>query len=189
MPPKVRITKEDIVNTAVDIVRRDGTQALNARNIASALNCSTQPIFSNFATMEELHKGVVTSAYELYLSFLREDAQSGKYPVYKAFGMAYIRFAKEEQELFKMLFMCDRKGEELKPTADRDASIEIIMNSNGITREKAELIHLEMWVCVHGIATILATSYLSLERELISDILTDVYQGIRARHLQKEEQQ
>ena len=182
MPPKVRITKEDIVNTAVDIVRRDGTQALNARNIASALNCSTQPIFSNFATMEELHKGVVTSAYELYLSFLREDAQSGKYPVYKAFGMAYIRFAKEERELFKMLFMCDRKGAELSPSVDFEESVQMIMSSCGISREKAELMHLEIWTCVHGIGTMLATSFLNLEWGLISNMISDVYQGIRARH-------
>ena len=54
MPPKVRITKEDIIHTAVEIVRRDGTGAINARVIAKELNCSTQPVFSNFATMEDL---------------------------------------------------------------------------------------------------------------------------------------
>ena len=31
--------------------------------------------------------------------------------VYKAFGMAYIRFAKEESELFKLLYMRNRSGE------------------------------------------------------------------------------
>ena len=45
MPPKVRITKEEIINKAVDIVRRDGAQAINARNVAAELECSTQPIF------------------------------------------------------------------------------------------------------------------------------------------------
>ena len=52
--------------------------------------------------------------------------------------------------------------------------------------ERAERMHLEMWTCVHGIATMLATSFLSLDWELISDMLTDVYQGIRTKHLSEE---
>ncbi len=183
MPPKVKITKEEIVETTVELVRANGEPSINARAIATALHCSTQPVFSNFATMDELQGAVVVAAYERYLGFLKSEAESGKYPQYKSFGMAYIRFAKEEKELFKLLFMCDRNGKELTPTLDFEASIQIIMNANGITKEKAELMHLEMWTCVHGIATMLATSFLSLDWDLISNMLTDVYQGIRARHL------
>ena len=58
MPPKVKITKEDIIKTAIELVRREGTGALNARAIAAALSCSTQPIFSNFETMDELQKAM-----------------------------------------------------------------------------------------------------------------------------------
>ena len=79
--------------------------------------------------------------------------------------------------------MCDRRGKEVKLTSDFDESVEMIMKANSIPRELAQLIHLEMWVSVHGIATILATSFLELDTNLISDMLTDIYQGIRARHL------
>jgi AcrR family transcriptional regulator len=182
MAPKVKITKAEIISTALDLVRENGDGALNARSIAAALGCSTQPVFSNFASMEELDKEVVLAAYERYLGFIKQEVESGKYPQYKAFGMAYIRFAKEEKELFKLLFMCDRSCA-VTPTSDFDASVELIMKANGITKEKAELMHLEMWTCVHGIGAMLATSFLSLDWELISEMVTDVYQGIRARHL------
>ena len=183
MPPKVKITKEDIIKTALDLLRRAGEGAANARAIAVALDCSTQPIFSNFATMEALQAAVMEAAYELYLSFLQREADEGKYPQYKAYGMAYIRFAREERELFKLLFMCDRNGAVLGPTADFTASIELIMKSNGITRESAELMHMEMWTCVHGIATMHATSFLSLDETDVSRMLTDIYQGIRTTHI------
>ena len=186
MPPKVKIIKEDIVKTAIELVRKDGEGGINARAIAATLNCSTQPIFSNFSTMEELQRATVEAAYEIYLGFLKKEAESGRYPRYKSFGMAYIRFAKEEKELFKLLFMCDRKGAAFTPTLDFDASTEMLMKANGITREKAELMHLEMWSFVHGIGTMLATSFLSLDWELIGDMLTDVYQGIRASHITEE---
>ena len=53
MPPKIKITKEEIVDTALNLVREAGEQALNARSIAAKLKCSTQPVFSNFETMED----------------------------------------------------------------------------------------------------------------------------------------
>lgn len=188
MPPKVKITKEDIVKTAIDLSRKSGHDAINARAIALALNCSTQPIFSNFNSMDELEKEMTLAIYEIYLNFIKEEVESKKYPQYKAFGMAYIRFAMEEKELFKLLFMRGRTGGELIPTQDFDASVEMIMNTTGISREKAALMHLEMWTCVHGISTMLVTSFVSLEWELISTILTDVYHGICARHLSEEKQ-
>jgi hypothetical protein len=82
--------------------------------------------------------------------------------------------------------MCDRRGEKLIPAADFDASVEMIMNANNVTREKAELMHFEMWVSVHGIATMLATSFLTLEWELISNMLSDIYQGIRTKHVSED---
>jgi AcrR family transcriptional regulator len=181
MPPRVRIIKEDIVKAAVALVRQNGVESLNARSIAAFLDCSTQPIFSNFQTMDDLQKATVDAAYARYLEFLDAEARSGRYPAYKSFGMAYIRFAKEEKELFKLLFMRDRSNGEVAPTPDFEASVKMIIDANGISREKAELMHLEMWSCVHGIGSMLATSFLSLDWELISDMITDVYQGLRTR--------
>ena len=178
MPPKVKITKEDIVKTALELVRKFGVEAINARGIAVALNCSTQPIFSNFETMEKLRAAIVAAAYEVYLSFLKTEAEAGKYPKYKAFGMAYIRFAIEERELFKLLFMRDRNGAAITPTEDFSASVEMIMKANSISREKAELLHLEMWATVHGIASMSATAFFELPTELISDMISDIYQGL-----------
>ena len=186
MPPKVKITKEDIVKTAVELVRSNGEDSVNARAIAASLNCSTQPVFSNFETMDELKEAMIITAYDIYNDFLKREAQNGKYPQYKAFGMAYTRFAKEESKLFRFLFMRDRHGQELIHTPDFDTSIEIIMETNGVTHDEAKMMHLEMWTCVHGIGTMLATSFLDLDWELISEMISDIYNGIRARYLTKE---
>ena len=186
MAPKVKITKEDIIQTALGLIREHGESALNARNIAAALGCSTQPMFLNFATMEELQKAVRGAAYEHYLGFLQREVEGGKYPRYKAFGMAYMRFAKEERELFRVLFMRDRTGETLSPSPDFEESAQMIMQANGVTIETARRMHLEMWAFVHGIGTMLATSFLPLEWDVISDMLSDVYQGIRAKHVSEE---
>ena len=187
MPPKIKVTKEEIIKTTVELVRENGQNAINARAIAASLNCSTQPIFSNFESMEELEQATILSAYEIYLNFIKSEVESEKYPKYKAFGMAYIRFAKEEKELFKLLFMRDRTGEEATMSPDFEESVQMIMQANNVSYETASLMHFELWSCVHGIGTMLATSFIPLDWDDISNVLSDVYQGIRIKHLSKGE--
>ena len=186
MPPRIKVTKEEIVRTAVDILRQGGIQAVNARSIAAALNCSTQPVFFNFATMEDLHRAIAVRAEALCRDFIKQETESGAYPPYKAAGMAYIRFAKEEKELFKLLYMYDRQGAPIPKEADLFNQMEsLVQHTTGLHSPDARLFHLEMWVYVHGIATMFATGYLNLDWELVSQMITDVYQGLR-KHYEAE---
>ena len=72
MPPKTRITKDDIVKSATDIVRERGIGEINARDIAARLNCSTQPIFSNFNNMNDLFEAVIRNAYDMYRTCIKK---------------------------------------------------------------------------------------------------------------------
>lgn len=183
MPPKVKITREAIIDAAVELVRLSGASAVNARTIASLLNCSTQPIFSNFATMEDLNLAVIEKADLLYRTYLQQEIEQGEYPDYKATGMAYIRFAKEQRELFKLLFMRDRAGESIPQEMVIDSQIKTILQQNtGLDQERMQLFHLEMWAYVHGIATMFATGFLDLDWGLVSKMLTDAYQGLRRQY-------
>jgi AcrR family transcriptional regulator len=187
MPPKVKVTKDEIVNAAVEIVRKSGAAALNARTVASALNCSTQPVFSNFATMEELRLAVVEKANVLCGDYIRREMESGNYPPYKASGIAYIRFAKEEKELFRLLYMRDRSGETIPESDDLENQMEtMVRNNTGLSDSDAKLFHLEMWAYVHGIATMFATGFLNLDWELVSRMLTDSYRGLRKQYGMEE---
>ena len=183
MPPKIKITKEDIVLAAVDIVRQSGPAAINARTLASNLNCSTQPIFSNFATMEELHTAVSNQAQLLYHEYIDREMASQEHPVYKASGMAYIRFAKEERELFKLLFMCDQLdwGRSTDPRLFDDM-VTFVQSYTGLSPEDARLFHLELWACVHGIATMFATGFVDLPWDVVSRMTSDVYLGLRKQY-------
>lgn len=186
MPPKFKFTKEEIINAALCIVRESGMSGLTARALAEKLGCSVKPIFSLFKNMEEVQNEVLSSANSLYHKYLQEDMSSGKYPPYKASGMAYIRFAKDEKELFKLLFMRDRSGEVI--SEDREAVrpfVDIIKRNFEISEDDAYLFHIEMWLYVHGIATMIATSYLEWDSELVSKMLTDAYMGLKCRYAQK----
>ena len=183
MPPKVKITKDEIINAALEIVRINGEQAINARSIAATLSCSTQPVFSNFSSMESLRLAVAQRADLLCREYIRREVESGEYPPYKASGLAYIRFAKEERELFKLLYMCDRFGEPLPEGNQIHNDMEMIVQKNtGMDEQSSKLFHLEMWAFVHGIATMFATGFLDLDWELVSRMLSDAYLGLRKQY-------
>jgi hypothetical protein len=137
--------------------------------------------------MEELHQAVAEKAQLLYQEYTDREMASQEHPDYKASGMAYIRFAKEERELFKLLFMCDQsEGSGSTDSNLFDDMVTFVQSYTGLSQEEARLFHLELWACVHGIATMMATSFLSLDEDLIGDMLTDVYLGVRERYKQKE---
>lgn len=183
MPPKIKVTKDAIIQAAVDITRENGAQAVNARAVAELLGCSTQPVFSNFSTMEELRLAVVGEADQLCQRYIQKEVESNAYPPYKASGMAYIRFAKEEKELFKLLYMRDRSAEAIpESTVLEDQMESIVTRNTGLTGSDVKLFHLEMWAYVHGIATMFATGYLDLDWTLVSRMLTDSYLGLRKQY-------
>lgn len=184
MPPRNKVTKRDILSAAVDLTRSG--EPLNARALAQKLGCSTQPIFSNYNSMEALRFDVISAALEHYHRYLAEEMDSGKYPPYKASGMGYIRFALEEKELFKLLFMRDRSGEVIGEDLEEVGPIiALIQDKTGMSFERSRLFHLEMWLYVHGIATMLATGYLPWTMEDISAFLTDAFEGLRMRFEEK----
>lgn len=188
MPPKVKFTRDEMIKAALNVTRENGISGLTARSLAAALDCSVKPIFGLFQNMEEVQREVISAADKLYQCYIQEDMQKGQYPLYKASGMAYIRFAKEEGELFKLLFMRDRSEERIEENKEAILPLlKMIQKNTGLSEEEAYLFHLEMWIYVHGIATMIVTSYLDWDMEFISKVLTDAYIGLKYRYQGEED--
>lgn len=182
MPPRFKFTKEEMINAALNVTRKEGISGLTARALAAELDCSVKPIFGLFKNMEEVQQEVIKSADALYQNYLKEDLEKGFHPPYKSIGMAYIRFAKEEKELFKLLFMRDRSREAPEENMEELTPIlQIIQEKTGMSEKEAYTFHIEMWIFVHGMATMIATNYLDLDKAYISKVLTDAYEGIKSR--------
>ncbi|HAP22197.1 MAG TPA: TetR family transcriptional regulator, partial [Lachnospiraceae bacterium] len=93
MPPKVKVTKDMVIDAAFEVARETGVENINARTVAKKLNCSTQPVMYHFATIEELKKSAYakTDVYHTeYLMNVNSD------DIMLGIGLNYIRFAVEE---------------------------------------------------------------------------------------------
>ena len=174
-----KFSEEAIVGAALELIREGGMGSLNARSLARALGCSTRPLYLTFGSMDEVKMRAVAHIQKVYQGFLKREVESGKYPPYKAYGMAYIRFARKEREFFKYMFMRDRTRE--SGGDDISEVISAVIKSTGLSEERAKLFHLESWIFVHGIAVMLATAYIDFDEELISKMLTDMFEGLKVR--------
>ncbi len=182
MPPKNRFTRNEIISCALDIAEEGGLEAVTARAVASRLEASSKVIFSSFESMAKLQNEVVAAAYQKYLDEQTRLCESGEYPVYKASGMAYIRFARSHPKLFKILFMEISPPDEPGKLDELERFAGVVSRNVGISVDDARMFHLEMWVYVHGIATMIATGYLNWEVETVSRMLTDAYMGLKERY-------
>lgn len=108
MPPKPKFTKDEMVQAALELVARRGTEALTARELGAALGSSARPIFTVFRSMDELQQAVREAAMRRFEQFVRQPVPG--MPVFKQVGIQMARFAVEEPKLYQMLFMQENAG-------------------------------------------------------------------------------
>lgn len=173
MPPKFKFKREEIVEAAVNLTRRGGVDAVTARGIAGELGVSTQPIFTCFKNMEEAKEEVRIYAEKLCHNYLEKGVEAS-IPFF-GFGMAYIRFAKEESELYKILFINpDKKGESMLDTLSGIRSIVInsIEKTYRFNEKESKRLFRDLWLAAHSIATLCVGGICPFSDEEIAKILT-----------------
>ena len=85
--------------------------------------------------------------------------------------------------------MRDRSKEALKSYADEmDELVSLVGKQVDLNKDKATMFYLEMWIYVHGIASMIATNYLEWDEELASRAVTDVYEGLKLRYAEGKEE-
>ncbi|MCM1545906.1 MAG: TetR/AcrR family transcriptional regulator [Clostridiales bacterium] len=182
-----KFSEEAIIKAALAIIKEGGMGSLNARSLAMALGSSTRPIYLAFGGMKGVKEAAIQRITRIYRGYLEREVKSGKYPEYKAYGMGYIRFAREEKEFFSYLFMRDRKGAEGYDGGDMEGVLSAAGKAAGLERSAAEFFHLEIWLFVHGIAAAIATSYADFDEETVQKMITDVFAGLKMKYASAKE--
>ena len=110
MARKESVTKNMILETAVQLAKEEGIENVTARKLANKIGCSTQPIFRVYANMTELYTEVYQKAIDLFADYYEKFESEVQTP-FIHLGLAYIDFAKEERKLFQLLFLSDNRGD------------------------------------------------------------------------------
>lgn len=176
MPPKIKFQKEAIVKAALNVAGKNGIDAVTAREVAKELGVSVGPIFTWFESMDDLKKEVFELAKKNYCSHIEQGLRA-QIP-FLGVWQQYIRFAKEEPELYKLLFLT-------KPTEVSGGAMETLRFSQDLVRPsimkiynmdeyKADCYFRDMWLSAFSIATLIVTDDCPYTDEEIFAIGTEI---------------
>ena len=176
MAPKNKFTKEEMVAAALQVVRTKGIEGLTAKTMADALGTSTQPIFTAFGSMDTVRQEVCAAAVRVYDRYTNAGLQE-EIPFFGV-GMQYIRFAREEPELYRLLFLTRAQGQGWSAmqsmkhlqTLVRPTLMEIYQ----ITELEADLYFRDLWFVVHSLSTLIVTGDCPYSDQEIGQVLTGV---------------
>jgi len=178
MPPRQKFSREEVLKTAFQLVREQGIEELNARGIAKMLRSSTQPVFSYYDNMNDLKSDLFIMVSEYHSRYF--DKVETDESLFLNVGLAYVDFAIEEPNLFRMLFMSNGfAGKGLQEfVADNDCNEHItnaIPKIFGQNKEESNRIFTDMWLYAHGIASMLVTNQLSVDRSDVEHMIKNMF--------------
>ena len=182
MPPKVKVTKQMVADASFEVIRASGHENLNARTIAEYLGCSTQPVLYSFKTVDEIRETAYETADRYHTEFIMPK-ETDENPML-ALGLNYVRFAKEEKNLFRFLFQTDKFGGKDVAVLMSDPGLSGIMGimAEGlkVDIEKAREMFLTFFCVAHGMASLLANNSMEYDEGQCKKMLENVFFGMIA---------
>lgn len=159
MAPKIKYKKEEIAAAALNVLRKKGVKGVTSREVGHELNVSSRPIFTWYASMEELMGDVYDLAKDVYRGYVEEGLKE-KIP-FLGVWKQYIEFANKEPEIYKLLFLTPPGQytggayEALK--FSQDLTRESIMKYYGFDKETADAYFRNMWLVSFSFSTLAAS--------------------------------
>ena len=188
MPPKTRITKDMIINAAIEIAKQGGYESINARTVSEQLHCSTQPVMYHFSTIDALKRASYVQVDHLHSKYLmtmipEQDPILG-------IGLNYVRFAVEEPQLFRFLFQSGYAEEknllEMVDSEELIPVLEAMREGAGLNLRKTRNVFITVALFAHGYASIIANNHLEFDEKLIAEHLERAWNGAVLEAAQEE---
>ena len=172
MAPKYKFTKEEMVEAALQVVRTKGIGGLTAKTMADELGTSTQPIFTSFGSMEGIKREVYAAAVRVYDGYT--DAGLKAEVPFFGVGMQYIQFAREEPELYRLLFLSRETDLSAMKSMEHLQQLvrPTLMRIYCMTSQEADLYFRNLWLVVHSLSTLIVTGDCPYSDQEIGRILT-----------------
>lgn len=179
MARKESVTIDDILRAALEMTREEGFENVTARKLAAKAGCSTQPIFRIYQNMDEMAKDVFEKVACYFGDYCAEYPKKDIF-AFVDLGMAYINFAVQEKNLFRLLFLSgNRYGKsmyELLNGKNGAVKQEIARAKNAGCNDPGELF-MKMWIFIHGAASMAITGDYDLDEEQTRKLLEESYRA------------
>ncbi len=173
MARKKEIGRNKILSIAYKMVVKDGIESLTARNIAKAGHFSTQPLYLEFNSMEDLRKEVLRKIADNLKNNILQKSYTGK-PLIDM-DLSYIDFAKEEENLFRAMFVDGKFGSKIIADTLIDFGIEKFKEQypdSNYSTDKIRSVVIANWITTSGIASLIVNKIATFSQTQIINVLT-----------------
>ncbi|MEI3605647.1 TetR family transcriptional regulator [Pseudogracilibacillus sp. SE30717A] len=187
MAPRKKFSKQDIINAAFEIARKEGLDAITIRKVAKQLGSSIAPIYVNFDEVDELIQEVIHHTNEVAKRLVLE--QNSGHP-FRDIGIGGIKFAREYSVLYRDLFMKNNPHMQHNEESFEFAIKQMKQDPNlhGFTDEELKDIILKMDIFHTGLAVQVANGllpeYVTEEKmiEMLDSVAEDIVIAAQTRN-------
>jgi AcrR family transcriptional regulator len=157
--------REEILNAATDLLLETGhAKDVSIRSVAQRVGVTPPSIYLHFADKDTLLDAVCGRYFEKLDEEMQRAAadQPSAIEVLRAQGLAYVRFATETPELYRIATMGEgRPGSEVDVALNTSAfvhlrsAVETLMAEETYPEGDSTSYALELWAAAHGVAALL----------------------------------
>lgn len=186
MARKVQISKDIILQAALDMLIRDGYSSINIKTLAKEIGCSTQPIVWHFDNME----GLRVALWEYAISYAKNKLDTNVSNAVEAFehtGRAYVDMAVNEPNLFRFLYLGENKRDSINnfetiiTNKNNSEQIRNIAEYLGIPEENVSRYLQNTIIYAYGVATLVATKVIAASEEEMMAMINHAADGFLMR--------
>ena len=170
MARKTQVSKEIILQEALEMLIRDGYSAINIKTLSKEIGCSTQPLVWHFENMAGLRKALAEYALNYANGKMRSCVQNGM-DAFAGVGMAYINLAFDEPNLFQYLYMSGESelragGFDVLVHAEANAAMAAqIADDLKIPKANVSSFFQNTMIYTHGLACFVASGVITSSKE------------------------
>lgn len=180
MARKKEIDKQRILDAAYKLAIRGGIESLTARNIAKAVNCSTQPIYLEFKNMQDLRNQVLARISDELKSNTLQQNFTGE-PLIDL-DLSYLYFAKEHVDLFRAMFVDGKFGNQMIVDTLMGLGLEKFkqqFDAEQFSEERLNHIVISNWIAATGLATLLINKMANFtQAQMISVLKAQIHEAM-----------
>ncbi|MEF9893791.1 MAG: TetR family transcriptional regulator [Anaerorhabdus sp.] len=178
MARKIQISKEVILQVALEMLIRDGFASVNIKTLSKEIGCSTQPLVWHFENMDGLRKALAQYALA-YANTKMEPKDGNSIEAFKQVGTGFVQIALEEPNLFRFLYLEGYMGspaDNLEMLINDEENIELIKRISKdleISKKKASRYLQNTIVYTYGIATLIAIGMIKTSQKEVMKLVNN----------------
>ena len=174
MPPKQKVTKDMLLEHAFQIAKEQGIMAVTSRSVAKAANCSIQPIFTHFPTMQELRKATFAYASNKLMQDILQYQGSPDFIIQTNIWM--LNLARNESKLFELLYLSDsfdspNLWEVMMQWECNRAMLSAVAAKYGLSQTECQDVFQRGFFMLFGIAAMLAKGKIEISNDEAIDMV------------------